>query len=76
MKLPTTGEIYQHYGNRKLYKIIGIALHTEEQRPMVVYQGQYDDEELGFEPLFVRPLDLFQGKVQHNGETVRRFEKQ
>jgi len=40
----------------------------------VVYQAQYDDEEFGEKPIFVRPKDMFLEVVSHKGIDVPRFE--
>lgn len=47
------GKYYRHFRG-KIYKVIGVALHTETEEPMVVYQAQYGDTKL-----FVRPLAMF-----------------
>ncbi|BFM06507.1 DUF1653 domain-containing protein [Halioxenophilus aromaticivorans] len=62
----TTG-IYRHYkGN--LYFVYSVARHSESEQSLVVYRclyGRYD--------LWVRPLDMFTGTVDVNGEPVPRF---
>lgn len=72
---PLPGEYYRHYKNKKMYQIIGTALHTETHEDMVVYQAQYDDPELGNQPLFVRPLSMFVENVTYEGQILPRFEK-
>ena len=63
---------YQHYkGN--IYKVIGIAHHSETLEKMVVYQGQYDSPELGKNPIFVRPFKMFLEQVTVDGEETPRF---
>lgn len=63
------GDIVQHFKretlskndkekNIYLYKIIGIAEHTETKEKDVVYQSLYGD--FG---MYVRPYDMFVGKV-------------
>ena len=63
------GDIVQHFKretlskndkekNIYLYKIIGIAEHTETKEKVVVYQSLYGD--FG---MYVRPYDMFIGKV-------------
>ncbi len=63
------GDIVQHFKretlseddlkrNIYLYKIIGFAEHTETGENMVVYQALYGD--FG---LYVRPYDMFMGKL-------------
>ena len=60
-----TSGIYKHYkGN--LYKVLGIAQHSETLEDMVVYQALY-----GEYGLWVRPAAMFEEMV---GE-VKRFEK-
>lgn len=53
------GHYYRHFkGN--LYKVIGIATHTETEEKMVVYQAQY-----GEYSLFVRPYQMFAERIDH-----------
>ena len=63
------GDIVQHFKietlskkdrdkNIYLYKIIGIAKHTETKEMVVVYQSLYGDF-----AMYVRPYDMFIGKV-------------
>jgi hypothetical protein len=60
-----TPGIYKHYkGN--LYKVIGIAKHSETLEDMVVYQALY-----GEYGLWVRPAAMFEEMVGK----VKRFEK-
>jgi hypothetical protein len=50
--------IYYHFKHPEhLYTVLGIALHTETEEKMVVYQRNTDQE------LFVRPLDMFLEEV-------------
>lgn len=70
--IPKAGECYRHFkGNR--YQIIAIAKHTETEEDCVVYQALY-----GEKGIFVRPLDMFMGKVDKdkypNAEQEYRFE--
>jgi len=53
------GRCYRHFrGN--LYKVIGIATHSETGEKMVVYQAQY-----GEYGLFVRPYQMFAEEIDH-----------
>ena len=62
------GAIYRHYkGN--LYKVLGLAKHSETLEELVVYQAQYG--EMG---LWVRPKEMFLEEIFVNGERVARFE--
>jgi len=58
------GKFYRHYkGN--LYKVIDIAQHTETGELLVIYtDNKYH---------WARPLEMFEDKVNVNGELVDRF---
>ena len=47
--------------NIYLYKVIGFAEHTETGEKMVVYEALYGDFRL-----YVRPYDMFMGKVDRD----------
>ena len=81
----TPGDIVRHFKretldlpafaeNKYLYRIIGIAAHSETKEKMMVYQALYDDH-----PMFVRPLDMFLSEVDHEKypriRQRNRFEK-
>ena len=52
--------IYRHFkGNN--YKVLCVAMHTETQEKMVVYQALYGDYKY-----FVRPYEMFVSKVDHD----------
>ncbi len=67
--------IYHHYKSKdKLYKVIGVAKHTETMEDMVVYQALYGIPELGGEGvMFVRPLSMFLENVIVGEKEVPRF---
>ena len=59
--------VYRHYKGNS-YQVIGIAKHSETEEDLVVYRALY-----GTFGLWVRPLDMFCGKVEMEGEIVPRF---
>lgn len=76
----TKGMIVQHFkrqfnseGNHYLYRIIGIAQHTETGEQLMVYQALYGEKKL-----FARPLDMFMSEVDHEkyplAQQMWRFE--
>ena len=60
---------YRHFKGNE-YEVIGIARHSEDESPMVVYRALYGDH-----GLWVRPADMWLETVERDGETYRRFEK-
>lgn len=60
---------YKHYkGN--LYEVLGIARHSETLEELVVYKALYQTEG---ENLWVRPIKMFTGTIEINGEHIQRF---
>jgi hypothetical protein len=60
--------VYRHFkGN--LYKVLGVAKHSETLEDMVVYQALY-----GSFGLWVRPLAMFEEKIERDGKVFKRFE--
>ena len=62
---------YRHNKSGKLYQVIGMALHTETEEPLVIYRPLYASE---FQ-FFARPYKMFDEEVEIDGVTMRRFEK-
>ncbi len=58
---------YRHFKGG-VYHFIGIAKDSETQEEMVVYQAMYGDRQM-----WVRPADMFFGKVERDGNTFYRF---
>lgn len=67
------GKRYRHYKNGKEYIVLAIAYHSETMEKMVVYEGQYDTEDLGKKPVFARPQEMFEEQVEFEGQMVDRF---
>jgi hypothetical protein len=61
------GKEYKHYKG-KLYKVLGLARHSETLEEMVVYQALYGD--MG---IWVRPLSMFLETVCIDGVNIPRF---
>lgn len=65
--------IYKHFkGN--IYRVIGIARHSETLEELVVYQAFYDSPEFGKNAFWVRPVSMFSENVTVDGKTMPRFE--
>jgi hypothetical protein len=63
------GGEYVHYKSPTMrYKVIDLAIHTDDTSVCVVYQALYDE---GL--TFVRPLTEWLDSVEVDGNTVRRF---
>lgn len=64
---------YKHYkGNQ--YKVLAIGKHTEILEDLVIYKALYDSKEFGDQAIWVRPLQMFQGKAIQNNKEISRFE--
>ena len=61
------GGKYRHYKGNE-YLVIDIAIHSETEEEMVVYQALYGEEKL-----WVRPLSMWNENVEVNGKEVLRF---
>ena len=61
--------IYKHYEG-KLYRVLGVAKHSETLEELVVYEALYDNLE---SKLWVRPKKMFEENVELDGKTVPRF---
>ena len=60
--------VYRHFKGKE-YLVIGMAKHSEDLRPMVVYQALY-----GEGGLWVRPAEMWQEEVDRDGYRGPRFQ--
>ena len=58
---------YRHFKGME-YEVIATAKHSETLEELVVYRACYGDK-----GVWVRPLAMWNEKVQYGGETVSRF---
>ena len=59
---------YRHFKGGE-YEVLGLATHSETGDSLVVYRPLY-----GEMALWVRPLNMFNESVEHEGVTRKRFE--
>ncbi len=87
MNVPENG-FYYHYKhdpagpvNNYAYEVVGVGHHTEddcrpEDKHMVVYRPLYEAFVYKAGKLFdLRPLEMWMGTVEKEGETISRFTK-
>lgn len=60
--------LYQHYKGGH-YEVIDTCWHSETEALLVLYRPQYGERKL-----WVRPYDMFVETLEHDGETVARFQ--
>ena len=60
---------YRHFKGNE-YEVIGIARHSEDESPVVVYRALY-----GEGGLWIRPAELWNETVTRDGRTCQRFER-
>lgn len=58
---------YRHFKGNE-YEVIGIALHSETEEPIVVYRALY-----GEGGLWVRPASMWNETVERDGKVYKRF---
>ena len=63
---------YKHSKTGNLYRVLGIAKHSETLEDLVVYEALYDNPK---SKLWVRPAFMFEEEVEINGEKRKRFER-
>lgn len=73
---PPTG-VYEHYKStseaRRYYQVLGFARHTETEEVLAVYIPLYVIPEHHGLRLQVRPLAMFTGQVEKQGQPFPRF---
>ena len=60
---------YRHYKGGE-YLVLGVAKHSETLEDLVVYEALYDND---VSKLWARPLAMFTGEVEIDGQKVPRF---
>lgn len=60
---------YQHFKGGR-YKLLAIALDSENLTEMVVYQALYGDRKI-----WVRPKDMFFETIERDGRRLPRFKE-
>lgn len=60
---------YRHFKGG-LYQLIGLAKDSETLEDMVVYQALYGEKQM-----WIRPAEMFFGKVERDGKVMKRFEE-
>lgn len=68
---PQAGETYRHYKGDS-YRVKLLALHSNDDEWMVVYEPLYTNPDA---PFFTRPLREWGEIVEWEGERVERFKK-
>ena len=63
--------LYEHYKNKKLYRVHGIARHSETLEEFVIYEPQYESDA----QFWIRPLSMFLENVEYQGIKQPRFKK-
>lgn len=62
---------YVHSKTGNHYEVIGVAMHSETQEPIVIYRPLYESK---YE-YFVRPFSMFVESVEIDGIIHPRFER-
>jgi hypothetical protein len=68
---PTPGR-YRHYKGH-LYEVLGIARHSEDLSPLVLYRSLDAQGRPVDGALWVRPHSMWSELVEHEGRQVPRF---
>lgn len=65
MHAPVPGR-YRHFKGG-YYQVLTLALHTETQDQLVIYQSEQDGQ------VYARPVAMFMEWIEHQGQVVSRF---
>ncbi len=65
MQAPAPGR-YRHFKGA-VYRVLTLALHTETQEQLVIYQSEQDGA------VYARPVAMFMEWIEHQGQVVSRF---
>lgn len=60
------GKKYGHYKGG-IYRILNIAIHTETEEVMVIYEGIESNK------IWARPQNMFEDTVEIDGKIINRF---
>ncbi len=63
---------YRHYKGH-LYEVLGVARHSEDLSPLVLYRGLDEQGRPVDGALWVRPHAMWSELVSHEGRQVPRF---
>jgi len=64
--------IYEHFKDKRC-EVIGIVLHSETRKKLVLYKALYKSEKYPKDQLWVHPESIFLETVEHNGQQILRF---
>ena len=64
--------IYRNYKGHD-YEVMGVGTDTETREIFVVYKMLYDSEGYKCGSIWMRPFDMFTGKVTIEGKEQQRF---
>ena len=67
------GQIWKHYKEDHLYKIIALPKHSDTYENMVVYEAQYEPTDTD-NKLWVKETAEFLKEIEWQGKRVPRFE--
>lgn len=58
---------YRHFKGKE-YEVLGVARHSETLEELIIYRALYGNFDL-----WVRPLKMFLGEVEVEGQKIPRF---